>query len=82
LAPLLTIAVVAKLAGQSRLEPLADWARQRAPELARAFGLKRLSMPHQTTWSPLLAKAVDVNALEGVLARFFQAMQRQATVPG
>jgi hypothetical protein len=64
LAPLLTIAVVAKLAGQSRLEPLADWARQPAPELARVYGLNRLSMPHQTTWSRILAKAVDMNALE------------------
>jgi predicted transposase YbfD/YdcC len=81
LAPLLTIAVLAKLAGQSRLEPLADWARQRAPELARLFGLKRLTMPHQTTWSRILATSVDVTALEGVLARFFQAMQRQASVP-
>lgn len=81
LAPLLTIAVLAKRAGQRRREPLAAWARQRAPELARVFGLKRLTMPHQTTWSRILAKALDVNALEGVLARFFQAMQRQASVP-
>lgn len=81
LAPLLTIAVLAKLAGQSRLEPLADWARQRASELARLFGLTRLTMPHQTTWSRILATAVDVCALEGVLARFFQAQQRQALLP-
>jgi predicted transposase YbfD/YdcC len=81
LAPLVTIAVLAKLAGQSRLEPLADWARQRAPQLAQLFGLARLTMPHQTTWSRILAQAVDVRALEGVLARFFQALQRQAALP-
>jgi predicted transposase YbfD/YdcC len=38
-------------------------------------------MPHQTTWSRILATAVDVSALEGLLARFFQAMQRRAEVP-
>ncbi len=36
---LLTLAVVAKLAGHSRLEALADWAKLRAPDLVRLFGL-------------------------------------------
>lgn len=81
LAMLLTIAVLAKLVGQSRREPIADWARQRAVELATLFGRERATMPHQTTWSRVLGEAVDVDALEHALARCFQAQQRRAEVP-
>jgi predicted transposase YbfD/YdcC len=81
LAVLLTIAVLAKLSGHSRLEPLADWARLRAAELARLFGLKRATMPHQSTWSRVLGQAVDVDQLEQVLGQFFRAQQQTAEVP-
>src|SRR5215210_4832512 len=73
LPPLLTLAVVAKLAGHSRLEALADWAKLRAADLARRFGLKRTTMPHQSTWSRILGQAVDPVALEQALTTFFQA---------
>jgi predicted transposase YbfD/YdcC len=78
LSMLLTIAVLAKLAGQSRLEPIADWAQKRAVELAQLFGRERTTMPHQTTWSRVFGLAVDVDALEQSLARFFQNTQRKA----
>jgi predicted transposase YbfD/YdcC len=81
LAVLLTIAVLAKLSGHSRLEPLADWARLRAAELARLFGLKRSSMPHQSTWSRVLGQALDVDQLEQVLGQFFRQQQQTAEVP-
>ena len=73
LAPLLALAVVAKLAGHSRVEALAAWARRRAADLARLFGLKRTSMPHPSTWSRILGQAVDPLALEQALTTFFQA---------
>jgi len=81
LVPLLTVAVCAKLAGYSRVEALADWARLRARELAALFDLKRPTMPHATTWSRVLAHAVDSRALEQVLTRFFQTQQQTAAVP-
>jgi hypothetical protein len=46
---LLLVAVLAKLSGHSQLEPMADWARIRAAELARFLGLRRPTMPHQST---------------------------------
>ena len=81
LAVLLTLAVLAKLSGHSRLEPLADWARLRAADLARLFELERTSMPHQSTWSRVLGQAVDVDQLEHILGQFFQEAQQTAEVP-
>jgi predicted transposase YbfD/YdcC len=72
LSVLLALAVLAKLAGQGRLEPLAHWARLRAADLARLFGLKRPQMPHQSTWSRVLGTAVDARAVEEALRTFFQ----------
>ena len=73
LPPLLTLAVLAKLAGHSRLEALADWAKLRAADLARLFGLTRATMPHQSTWSRILGQAVDPDALEQARTTCFQA---------
>ena len=81
LAPLLALAVCAKLAGHSRLEALADWARLRAPDLGRLFGLNRPTMPHPSTWSRIFGAAVDVPAFEQLLGTFFQATQHTAEVP-
>jgi predicted transposase YbfD/YdcC len=81
LAILLTLAVLAKLSGHSRLEPMADWARLRATQLARLFGLKRATMPHQSTWSRVLGQAVDVEQLEQLLGQFFEQTQQTAEVP-
>lgn len=68
LAVLLTIATLAKLCGQSRVHALADWACQRAPELAAVFGLARAQMPHPTTWSRVLGFGVTAQAIEYALA--------------
>lgn len=76
---LLTIAVLAKLAGQSRREPMADWARLRATELARRFGLKRVRMPHQSTWSRVLGQVVDSEEGEHLLGQFFGEAQQRGT---
>ena len=81
LAPLLALAVCAKLAGHSRLTALAHWAQLRAADLAHLFGLKRSTMPHYTTWSRLFADAVDVAALEQTLGTFFQQQRRAHEVP-
>jgi predicted transposase YbfD/YdcC len=75
---LLTLAVVAKLAGHSRVEAIADWAKLRAPDLVRLFGLKHASMPHASTWSRVLGQAVDPDALEQALTTFFQTLPTDA----
>ncbi|HEY3232426.1 MAG TPA: ISAs1 family transposase [Roseiflexaceae bacterium] len=64
LALIVTIAVLAKLAGYSRVEDLADWAKLRQQELHLLFATKRVQMPHHTSWSRILGQAVDVTELE------------------
>jgi len=78
---LLVVAVLAKLSGHSRLESLTDWARIRAAALAPLFGLKRPTMPHQSTWSRVFGRAVDVDQLEQVLRTFFQEQRHSAEIP-
>lgn len=68
LAVLLTIALVAKLVGYTQVRAIAEWARERAEELTALFALERASMPHPTTWSRVLSRAVAVEALEHALA--------------
>lgn len=67
LAVLLTIAVLAKLCGDSQVHALADWAHARAAELAAVFGLSRPRMPHPTTWTRVLGNAVAAAAIEAAL---------------
>lgn len=81
LAPLLALAVCAKLAGQSRITALAHWAQLRAAELYAIFGLTRSTMPHPSTWSRLLGRAVDVSALEQHLGQFFQQRHPSSDIP-
>jgi predicted transposase YbfD/YdcC len=69
LAVLLTVAVLAKLAGASDPAAIAQWAKERAVALVDLFDLARLSMPHPSTWSRVLGTAVAVNALTHVIAR-------------
>lgn len=78
---LLLVAVLARLAGQSRLEPMADWARLRAADFAALLGLPRARMPHQSTWSRVFGHAVDVAELEQALSAFFRAQQATAEAP-
>jgi hypothetical protein len=71
LALIVTVAVLAKLAGYSRLEAVADWAKLRCHELHALFGTKRARMPHHTTWSRILGTALDVAALEHLGQQLF-----------
>lgn len=68
---LLSLAVLANLAGQTRLEPLAHWAQLRAADLAALFGLLRPRMPHQSTWSRVLGEGVAPEDVEHALQTFF-----------
>ena len=80
LAVLLTIAVLAKLCGDSQVHALADWAHARAAELASVFGLKRPHMPHPTTWTRVFGNAVAAAAIERAIKPLLDA-PRTAEVP-
>lgn len=66
---LITVALLAKLAGFVRMEDLADWAKLRRHELQHFFGTTRTAMPHHTTWSRVLGNAVDVDELDQLVQR-------------
>lgn len=72
LALLLTIAVLAKLAGASQPRACAEWARERASELSRCFGFSRATMPHPSTWSRILGYAVAAEAVESAVGQLLQ----------
>ena len=72
LALLLTIAVMAKLAGYSQVRAVAEWARLRREELSTLFALPQATMPHPTTWSRVLGHAVLVEALENAVQQLLQ----------
>ena len=81
LAPLLTIAILAKRAGHSRVEAIADWARLRAAALTRLFGLRRPTMPHARTWGRILAFAVDPAVLATLLGQVFCPPRQAGPLP-
>lgn len=78
---LLSVAVLARLCGQTRLEPLAHWAHLRARELAHLFGVARTTMPHQHTWSRILGDAVAIDSLETLLHDFFSEQLTTREIP-
>jgi hypothetical protein len=80
LAVLLTIAVMAKLAGYSGARAIADWATLRAEVLAEVFDLPRPRMPHLTTWTRVFGHAVILEAFEQVVAQI-SAPASSAEVP-
>src|SRR5690349_17846227 len=80
LAPILFIAILAKLMGQNQLEAVAHWAKLHAKALASLLNLKRETMPHKTTWGRILAGAVEIDQLEALVAEFFKE-QLEAEVP-
>ena len=68
LALIVTVAVLAKLAGSTHVEDIADWAKLRCQELHVLFASKWARMPHHTTWSRILGRAVDIPALEQLVS--------------
>jgi predicted transposase YbfD/YdcC len=71
LAPLLFVAILAKLMGQNQLEHITRFATQRAAQLCRLLKLKHCRMPHKTTWGRILSHALDIGELETLVANFF-----------
>jgi len=69
---LLSIAVLAKLAGQQHPQAIADWAGLRTRALCRLFGLWRQAMPVLRTWDRIFAQSVSVDELEQIVCDFLR----------
>ncbi len=70
LALVLTLMVLAKLSGEDTPSGIAEWAKHRVRQLARAFELQRVCMPHHSTYRRILAEVVAVDELEQVAGSF------------
>ncbi len=70
----LTVAVLAKLAGHSQLRSVAEWAGLRAEQLCSLLGFERCTLPHPTTWSRIFGTALDPCALDLVVGQFFKEL--------
>ena len=67
----LTVAVLAKLAGHGKLRAVAEWAGLRAEQLCPLLGFERATLPHPTTWSRIFGTALDPRTLDEVVGHFF-----------
>jgi len=70
----LTVAVLAKLAGHGRLRAVAEWARLRSGQLCDLLGFGRCTLPHPTTWSRIFGTAVDPCELDKAVSGFFKEL--------
>ncbi|MDQ2998642.1 MAG: ISAs1 family transposase, partial [Chloroflexota bacterium] len=70
LALMLTIAVLAKVAGQNRVQDIAEWASWRTKELCDLFAFERATLPHPTSWSRILGNAVQPDAVDQAVSTF------------
>ncbi len=70
----LTVAVLAKLAGHGKLRDVAEWAGLRAEQLCSLLGFARSTLPHPTTWSRIFGKALDPDSLDAVVGQFFSEL--------
>src|SRR6516165_7465173 len=69
LTAILSLAVVATLAGMKSLEAIAQFGRDHGPALAHALGFTRGRTPNKSCLSKLLRR-LDVVALEDALSRW------------
>ena len=80
LAWVLTLALLAKLAGEDRLTGIAEWVQHRKVALARAMGLPRPQAPHRTTYSRILGSTLSVEDFEGMVGAFFAQSRQPGTM--
>jgi len=71
LVTVLVLIVLAKLSGEDRLSGIAEWVSHRAAILAEALHWVKARVPHRTTYSRILAHAVDIQEFEQVTSQFF-----------
>lgn len=79
LAFVLTVMVVAKLAGADKPQAIAEWVAERAELFARTFELKRAVMPHHNTYRRMLQRVITVAELERVVQDYLAAVPQVGT---
>jgi hypothetical protein len=79
LALILTLSVLAKLAGEDEPEGMADWVKLRGERLRHALGLSCDKLPHAVTYRRVLGHAVNIEEFERVVGQFFETCGGPAT---
>jgi hypothetical protein len=74
LTAILSLTVVAVLAGMKSLEAIAQFGRDHGPPLAHALGFRRGKTPAKSTLSKLFRR-LDIDAFEAALSRWLLARQ-------
>src|SRR5262245_63041034 len=74
---ILSLTVVAVLAGMKSLEAIAQFGRDHGPALAHALGFRRGKTPAKSTFSEVL-RAVDPAELEQALSRWVAGREADA----
>jgi len=72
LAFVLSMVVLAKLAGEDKPEGISEWVRARKALWVKPFGLQRLSMPSANTYRRVLSDAIVETEFEQHLAAFWK----------
>lgn len=73
LAVALVLIVLAKLSGQDHPRGMSEWMNHRQQSLVEALNLEKPDMPHQTTLSRILGKAVKAEEMEVAVGQFFES---------
>ncbi len=77
LAMILSLFILAKLAGQKNLSGATQWLHHRRVALAERFGLRRPRLPCQMTYCNVLAR-VDAVQLDKIVPAFFLRWEAQS----
>ena len=77
LALVLSLVVLAKLAGQTSLSGATEWVHHRQTALIQRFGLRRRRLPCHSTYGNVLAR-VDSGQLDAILSAFFEKWEAQS----
>ncbi len=77
LAVILSLVILAKLAGQKNLSGATEWLHHRRVAFAERFGLRRPRLPCQMTYCTVLAQ-VDAVQLDKIVSAFFERWEAQS----
>lgn len=77
LTTILVFVVLAKIAGMDSLRAIAHWTKLHRHALSTWLGLAQVRVPHATTLSRILGKAIDVTEFERRVGAFFASLPQQ-----
>jgi hypothetical protein len=81
LAPMLTVAALAKLAKANRVDGVADWNKTEFMDFNFLMAFTIPTMIYSQMWSQVSAQATDTQWLKDLLVQFFQDQLLTAVVP-